>query len=138
MNKRSLLYLIMGIFGIALIVSGIVLDGRIPDAADGMLMGIGAGIAGLGVSRWCFCRWAEKEPARWRQYEIESGDERNAAIRHKAKAAAGDVLQWLVLAAAWAAIFLGAPLWIILAAVGIFLFKTILEICLMSRYQKRM
>lgn len=119
-------------------MSAIVLDDRIPDATDGILMGIGAGITGLGVSRWCFCRWALKKPARWRQYEIESGDERNIAIRHRAKAAAGDVLQWLVPAAAWAAIFLGAPLRIILAAVGIFLLKTILEIWLMSRYQKRM
>lgn len=62
MKKKSLFYLMIGIFGIALIVSAIVLDGRVSDAADGTLMGIGAGLTGLGISRWClgsypsFCR----------------------------------------------------------------------------------
>lgn len=138
MNKKSLIYLIMGILGIGLIVLAIVLAGRVPNTVDGALMGIGAGLIGLGISGWYFCHWIRREPEKWRQYEIEAGDERNAAIRHRAKAAAGDVLQWIVIAAAWAAIFLGAPVWVILAAVGIFLFKIILEICLMSRYQKRM
>lgn len=128
----------IGIFGVALMVSAIALDGRVSDAVDGTLMGIGAGLTGLGISRWRFSRWRKKEPARWKQYEIEAGDERNAAIQLKAKATAGEVLQWIVMAAAWAAIFLDAPLWVILAAVGIFLFKTILEMCLMARYQKEM
>ncbi len=138
MEKKSLFYLMIGIFGVALMVSAIALDGRVSDAVDGTLMGIGAGLTGLGISRWRFCRWRKKEPARWKQYEIEAGDERNAVIQLKAKAAAGEVLQWIVMAAAWAAIFLDAPLWVILAAVGIFLFKAILEMCLMARYQKEM
>lgn len=138
MNKKSFIYLITGILGLALIVSAIVLEGRIPDALDGILIGVGAGITGLGVSGWCFCHWVRREPEKWKQYETEAGDERNVAIRHRAKAAAGDVLQWIVLAAAWAAIFLGAPVWVILAAVGVFLFKIILEMCLMTRYQNRM
>lgn len=138
MKKKELFYLMIGIFGIALIVSAIVLDGRVSDAADGVLMGIGAGLTGLGISRWCFYHWGQKEPAKWKQYEIESNDERNVTIRLKAKATAGEVLQWIVIVAAWAAIFLDAPLWVTLAAVGIFLFKTILEMCLMARYQKEM
>ncbi len=138
MKKKPLFYLMIGIFGAALMVSAIALDGRVSDAVDGTLMGIGAGLTGLGISRWHFSRWRKKEPARWKQYEIEAGDERNAAIQLKAKAAAGEVLQWIVMAAAWAAIFLDAPLWVILAAVGIFLFKAILEMCLMARYQKEM
>ena len=44
----------------------------------------------------------------------------------------------MVLVAAWAAIFLDAPLWVMLAAVGIFLFKIFFEMCLMARYQKEM
>ena len=75
---------------------------------------------------------------KWKQYEIESNDERNVIIKYRAKAAAGEVLQWIVLATSWVAIFFDAPLWTILASVGIFLFKTILEMCLMARYQKEM
>lgn len=138
MNKKSLFFLVIGIIGIALIVSAIVLDGKVSDAVDGRLMGVGAGLTGLGISMWQFFRWVKKDPAKWKQYEIESNDERNVIIKFRAKAIAGEVLQWTVMVAAWAAIFLDAPLWVILAAVGVFLFKTVLEMCLMARYQKEM
>ena len=42
------------------------------------------------------------------------------------------------MAAAWLAIGLGAPLWVTLAAVGAFLAKSVLELCLMARYQREM
>lgn len=138
MNKKSLFYLILGICGIALIVSAIVLDGRVSDTVSGALMGVGAALIGLGFSMWQLARWEKKNPAEQRLYEIETGDERNVAIRLRAKAAVGDALQWTVMAAAWIAIFFNAPLWVILTFVGIFLFKTILEICLMAKYQKEM
>lgn len=138
MKKKSSFYLIIGILGIALIVLGIVLDGSVSDAVDGTLMGVGAGLTCVGISMWRFFRWEKKDPERWKQYEIESNDERNIIIQFRAKAVAGEVLQWTVLAAAWMAILLDAPLWVILAAVGIFLCKTILEMCLMARYQQRM
>lgn len=138
MNKKSLFFLVIGIFGIALIVSAIVLDGKVSDAVDGTLTGVGAGLTGLGISMWRFFRREKKDPAKWKQYEIESKDERNVIIKFRAKAIAGEVLQWMVLVAAWVAVFLDAPLWVMLAAVGIFLFKTVLEMCLMVRYQKEM
>lgn len=138
MNKKSLFFLVIGIIGIALIVSAIVLDGKVSDAVDGRLMGVGAGLTGLGISMWQFFHWVKKDPVKWKQYEIESNDERNVIIKFRAKAIAGEVLQWTVMVAAWAAIFLDAPLWVILAAVGVFLFKTVLEMCLMARYQKEM
>ena len=135
MKKKALFYLIIGIFGIALIVTAIVLDGKVTVAVDGRLMGVGAGLTGLGISMWWFFRWEKKDPAKWKQYEIESNDERNVIIKFRAKAVAGEILQWTVMVAAWAAIFLDAPMWLILSAVGIFLFKTILEMCLMARFR---
>ena len=138
MKKKPLFYLIISIFGLVLIVCAIVLHDKVANAVDGALMGIGAGLTGIGISMYSFFRWEKKDPARWRQYEIESKDERNIIIKLRAKSAAGDVLQWTVMAAAWAAIFFDAPLWTVLAAVSIFLCKTILEMCLMARYQKEM
>lgn len=138
MKKKALFYLIIGIFGIALVVSAIVLDGKVTDAVDGRLMGVGAGLTGLGISMWWLFRLEKKDPAKWKQYKIESSDERNVIIKFRTKAVAGEVLQWTVMAAAWAAIFLNAPMYLILSAVGIFLFKIILEMCLMVRYQKEM
>lgn len=138
MKKKSLFFLIVGIIGIALIVLSLVLDGRVSDAVDGTLMGVGAALTGAGFSVWRMYRWEKKDPAKWKQYVIESRDERNVTIRFRAQAIAGVVMQWMVLAAAWVAILFDAPLWVILAAVGVFLFKTILEMCLMGRFQKVM
>ncbi len=138
MMKKTLFFLVIGILGLVLIVCAIVLHGKVASAVDGTLMGIGAGLTGMGISMYSFFRWEKKDPARWRQYEIESKDERNIIIKLRAKSVAGDVLQWTVMAAAWAAIFFDAPLWTVLTAVGIFLSKTILEMCLMARYQKEM
>ena len=138
MKKKSLFYLIMGIFGIALFVAAIILDGKVSDAMDGTLIGIGAALTGLGISRWRFFQMEKKNPAKWKQYAVESNDERNVVIHLKAQAAAGEVLQWTVMAAAWVAIFLDAPLWVILSIIGLFLIKTILEIGLTARYQKEM
>ena len=73
-----------------------------------------------------------------RRNEIEANDERNVAIRRRAQAVSGEVLQWGVLAAAWLSVGLGAPLWITLAAIGVFVGKSVLELCLMARYQKQM
>lgn len=42
------------------------------------------------------------------------------------------------MAAAWLSIGLGAMLWVTLAAVGVFLAKSVLELCLMARYQREM
>ena len=81
---------------------------------------------------------AEKDPVRMRRDEIEANDERTVAIRRRAQAVSGEVLQWCIMAAAWLSIGLGAPLWITLAAVGVFLAKSVLELCLMVRYQREM
>ena len=60
------------------------------------------------------------------------------AIRRRAKALAGDVLQWAVMAAAWVSIGFGAPLWVTLAAAVVFVLKSVLEVYLVVRYQREM
>ena len=138
MKKKSLFYLIIGICGIVLIFSAFVVDGKVSDAIDGTLMGAGTSLMGIGISTWRFFRLEKKNPEKWKQYEIESNDERNVIIKYRAKAVSGEVLQWIVLATSWVAIFFDAPLWVILTVVGVFLLKTILEMCLMAQYQKEM
>ena len=109
-----------------------------PDKFGGMLTGLGSGLLAMGFSNWKILRWTEKDPVRMRRDEIEANDERTVAIRRRAQAVSGEVLQWGVMAAAWLSIGLGAPLWITLAAVGVFLAKSVLELCLMARYQREM
>ena len=114
--KKSVLYGIFLLCGIALMALSLVLEGRISDSVGGTMMGVGAGALG-------YCG---------------SKDERNVAIRRRAQAVSGEVLQWAVMGAAFVSIGLDAPLWVTLAAVGVFLAKCVLELWLMVRYQREM
>ena len=138
MKAKRTFYLIVGIVGIVLMLTSVVLDGRVSDALDGTAMGVGAALTGVGISMWRYYSVEKKDPAKWKRQQIESRDERNVAIRNRAKAVAGEVMQWTVLVGAWIASFMDAPLWVSLACVGVFLGKTILELWLTVRYQKTM
>ena len=72
-----------------------------PDKFGGMLTGLGSGLLAMGFANWKILRWEEKDPVRMRRDEIEANDERTVAIRRRAQAVSGEVLQWGVMAAAW-------------------------------------
>ena len=132
MNRTQKKRLFQGLLamGIVLLVLSLLLDGRVPDSLGGMLCGIGSTLLNL--------RHEAKHPEMARQHDIEQKDERNVAIRNRAKAVSGEVLQWSVLAAAWLSIGLDAPLWVPLAATGVFVAKSVLELYLMIRYEREM
>lgn len=134
---RTLLVLGTGLLALSLALV-LLLEDRLPDAAGGAMIGVSSGLAAMGLSNLLMLRQTEKDPSLARQAEIEAKDERNTAIRRRAKAVSGEALQWTVLGAAWLSIALGAPLWVTLAAVGVFVGKSALEWCLMARYQRQM
>lgn len=142
MSKKKTLYRTLLILGLALLAAALtlmfLLRDRLPDAAGGAMIGVSSGLAAMGVSNLLLLRQAERDPRLARQTEIEEKDERNTAIRRRAKAVSGEVLQWAVMAAAWLTIALGAPLWVTLTAVGAFAGKSVLEWCLIARYQQQM
>lgn len=136
--KREVLYGGLLVCGIVMMVLSLVMEGHVSDSMGGMLMGVGCSLMGFGGSQFWMRHWEKKNPAAMRQAETEANDERNVAIRRRAQAVSGEVLQWAIMAAAWLAIGLGAPLWVTLAAVGVFIAKSVLELCLMARYQRKM
>lgn len=138
-RTKTKLYLALAIVGIVLaLVAKLALNEFWNNAQSGAAIGIGAGMFGFGLSKYLFSRWEEKDPKFMKQNEIETKDERNQLIRSKAQAISGEVLHWLLMAGAWVAIFLGAPLWITLAFVGVFLLKTVLDFVFMAYYQRKM
>ena len=108
------------------------------DSQSGAMIGIGAGLFGYGIAKWCVGLWGAKNPDLMKINEIEEKDERNQLIRSKAQAISGEILHWLLMAGAWVCIFFDAPLWIVLTLVGAFLLKTILDFILMAYYQHKM
>lgn len=139
MKGRKTLYITLVIAGLCLVAAALILrEAKVPDSAGGALMGSGSGLAAMGLAQLLTLRAERKDPVQARKKEIEVHDERNVAIRRRAKALSGDVLQWAVLAAAWVSIGFGAPLWVTLAAVVVFVLKSALEVYLLVRYQREM
>ena len=141
MNKKikTKLYLVIGILGIVFALAAkFVLKDFLSDSQSGAMIGVGAGLFGFGISKWCFSLWSEKNPELMKQNEIEANDERNQLIRLKAQAISGEILHWLLIVGAWVGIVIDASLWVILLFVGTFLLKTILDLILMAHYQRKM
>lgn len=142
MKGKRTLYLTLLILGLGLLAAALALTAllgdRLPDTAGGAMVGVSSGLAAMGLANFLMLRQMEKDPHLAKQTEIEEKDERNTAIRRRAKAVSGEALQWTVMGAAWLSIALGAPLWVTLAAVGVFAGKSVLEWCLMARYQRQM
>lgn len=142
MSKKKTLYRTLLILGLGLLVLSLVLTAllgdHLPNTAGGAMIGVSSGLAAMGLANLLMLRQAERDPRLAKQTRIEETDERNTAIRRRAKAVSGEVLQWTVLGAAWLSIALEAPLWVTLAAVGVFVGKSLLEWCLMVRYQGQM
>ena len=140
MNRTQKKRLFQGLLAVGIVLLGlsILLDGRVSDALGGMLCGMGSGLLALAGSTLLNLRNQDKHPEEARRHDIEQRDERNVAIRNRAKAVSGEALQWSVMAAAWLSIGLDAPLWVPLAATAVFVAKSVLELCLMIRYEREM
>ena len=136
MKQKKILYLALLLLGFCFLLAAWFLPTS--DSMGGMLTGMGSGLFALGSSRLLLLRQQAKQPEQYRQNEIAANDERNVAIRRRAQAISGEVLQWGILAAAWFSIGLDAPLWVTLLATGLFLAKSLLELYLMIRYEREM
>lgn len=136
MNRKKQVYLVFLIIGLCLLVAALALPTS--HSIGSMLSGVGSLLAALGVSRLLLLRQQAKHPEQYRQNEIAANDERNVAIRRRAQAVSGEVLQWGIMAAAWLSIGLDAPLWVPLLATGVFLAKSLLELYLLVRYEREM
>ncbi len=139
LKTKNRLYLIACMLGIALIFAAKLFpEAYLSGARSGALIGIGAGLFGFGMAKWFTGRFWEKHPDLMKQNGIELRDERNQLIRSKAQALSGEIFHWLLMAAAWAAIFWDAPLWVTLSFVGAFLLKTALDLILCAFYRHKM
>lgn len=138
MKGKKTLYIALIVAGLCLAGASLILGEAIPNSLGGTLMGSGSGLVAIGVTQLLMLHLDTKDPAQARRKEIEVNDERNVAIRRRAKALSGDVLQWAVIVAAWVSLGFDAPPWITLAMIAVFVLKSALEVCLVVRYQREM
>ena len=139
MKRTTLVYLLVTVLGVALAAVGSLnIEAHfLPAAVSDVTSFLGHCTIILGISGLIGQILFRSDPV-MQQREKERNDERSTAIRYRAQAVSGEALQWAVLGAAWLSIALGAPLWVTLTAVGVFVGKSVLEWCLMVRYQGQM
>lgn len=139
MKWKKRLYGALIILGLCLVGAAFLLrNSGISDSAGRTMMGAAGTLIGVSIGQ-LLSLWAEKtDPAGARRKEIEDKDERNVAIRCRAKALSGDVLQWSLIVVIWIALGLDAPLWISILVIIVFVLKSVLEGCLVVRYQREM
>ena len=78
MKKKTGMYLAIGIIGIALaLIAKFLLQDYLSDSQSGAMIGIGAGLFGYGIAKWCVGLWGAKNPDLMKINEIEEKDERN-------------------------------------------------------------
>lgn len=138
MLKRKSFYVMTLIIGIVLFSSSFLFRGEELKTISGVLIGIGAGLFGMSIANLWMKRFEEKNPDIIRDNEIEFKDERNTMIRYRAKAKAGDIIQWFIMGIAYLLIVIDAPLWLILITVGGFLLYNVISLYYMGKYQKEM
>lgn len=140
MKRKTFLFAGMTILGTVLFVAGFGLPGNfgLPENVNKVLMNIGGLLAIRGASVLWTDYLESTDPAYRRQNRIEENDERNTAIRNRAKALTGDILQWVVMAGGVLAIGLNAPVWVAMLAFGVVAIKYLTEAYLTGRYNEEM
>lgn len=136
--KKSKYYAIMLVFGLCLMLLSFFIKSEMYKNISGLALGLGAGLFGAGSAQLIMKRYESKNPDKMKQNNIEYQDERNTSIRNLAKAKAGQILQWLVMALAYLLILINAPLWTVFVTIGVFLLYNLLVGYFMIQLQKKM
>ena len=72
MKKKTGIYLVIGIVSIALALSArFLLQDCLSDSQSGAMIGIGAGLFGYGIAKWCVALWGAKNPDLMKINDIE-------------------------------------------------------------------
>ncbi|WP_419743481.1 hypothetical protein [Paraclostridium dentum] len=132
----------MVIFGVIILIVGLIIlvagpSSDIWDRASSLCTGLGFGAICGGLGGLYGIRKLRKDPAKFKQIEVERKDERNTFIKCKAKAMSGEIINWMVIIIAYVCIVMNAPSWTTMSLLAIFILKYIFEIILANQYAKK-
>ena len=138
MRRKTGLYIALLIAALTLATLGFILKDAVSRPLSGVMIGVGAGLAGMSLAQLISWRIEKKDPAMARQAMIEQKDERNVIIRDKARATAANITQWLIIALAYMLILIDAPLWATLCAIAVYAAYHVITFVFIAMYQKRL
>lgn len=140
-NIKNIIFLLLGVVLLAAGIVGSFVFDKTSRAATGVLglcIGIGAGLIGMNVANLIIRLYYKSHPDIKKQSDIDSKDERNISINTKAKAKAFDITIKALIIVPFLLILADSPLWMTLAAVGIYLYGFSVQIYYTLRYNKEM
>ncbi|OAA86425.1 DUF6442 family protein [Clostridium ljungdahlii] len=143
-NKSAAMYLVFSLIGFVILAAGAVLakltrnDQGIIQTLPYILIGIGGGVFGQNLGTAFDIYTMKKNPEVAKQREIDEKDERNIAIRNKAKAKAYDLMILVFGALMMAFALMGVSWSVVLAIVIAYLFVVFSNIYFISKYDKDM
>lgn len=140
MKKNRLGLWIAGIIvGIALVgIGGTMLDHPAQKALSGTLIGIGAGLAGMMLSKLAVEAAYRNHPHARRKAEIDEKDERNVTLNSLSKAKAFDAMSWILGILMLVLALMDTPLIAILLLVAAYLLIYGVYFISLNRYSKQM
>lgn len=140
MFKKKSFYIAMIIVGACLF--GLAIMGKflfeMPKVVAGVCLGIGTAMIGICLPKLIKKHLETIQPEMIKHDQIEFNDERNTMIRNKAKAKAGDIIQWFIIGIMYIAILVEVPQWIYFAVVGVYLLYNLLYLFFNIKFQKEL
>ncbi len=145
MKKKSIRkYIVLSVFGLVLFAGGVALVVLNRDSSGILLtlpyicIGVGCGIFGGNLGTAIKLRLLRRGGPAAKQAEIEEKDERNMAIRNKAKAKAYDMMIMVFGALMLGFVLMQADLHVILAFIAAYLFVIATNIYYICKLSKEM
>lgn len=138
MNKTVWLFTILLLLGGILTVVGLLVIDESTEKLAGICVGIGSGLFSMSAANLIVQGYYRKHPKLKKQAVIDFRDERNTAIRMKAKAKAFDIMFVVMIALPFLFIFAGISLWVVLTTIGLYLFGYFTQLFYTIKYSKQM
>lgn len=136
-NKQGLLWICLLLGGV-MIAAGLVAMDESTEKLTGVCVGMGSGLFSMSAAQLIIQAYYGKHPKLKKQAEIDFRDERNTAIRMRAKAKTFDVMILVMIVLPFLFIFKGIALWVILSTIGLYVFGFLLQLFYTFKYSKQM
>ncbi len=138
MKKTIVIFSVLLLAGIGLVVAGGYYNSEAFKTISGVCIGLGAGLCGMSIAKLISALILRRHPEQQRRQQIEENDERNAAIRDKAKGKGFDAMSVIYGTAMLICVLLNAGLAIILVMVAAYLVVNGVQLYYLSKYSGEM